>query len=140
MLANDGLDITLRDGFEFWLDEESADPEIKASLERANGSIFPTVQLAAAPAAYWCRFPDKAHVRWVLADDEDTALAALSRLAKPESSPSARVPGSPACSARMDCWCRCGICRRIADAPEWEEPMVAFAERYATALAAGADP
>ena len=82
LLAEDGLAITVRDSFEFWLDEDVTDPEVKASLERANGSIFPTVKLAAAPSAYWCRFPDKAHVRWVLADDEDAALAGLSRLAR----------------------------------------------------------
>ena len=74
------LDVTVRDGFDFWLDEESDDPEVQASLERANASVFPTVQLAAAPAGYWCRFPEKAHVRWVLPDDEDAALAALARL------------------------------------------------------------
>ena len=38
-------------------------------------------RLAAAPAAYWCRVPDKSHVRWVLPDDEDPALDALARLA-----------------------------------------------------------
>ena len=48
---------------------------MKDSLERANGSIFPTTKLTSAPAAYWCRFPEKAHVRWVLAEQEDTALA-----------------------------------------------------------------
>jgi hypothetical protein len=64
------------------LDEDSNDPEVKASLERANASIFPTEKLAAAPAAYWCRFREKAHVRWVLADNEDTALAALARLSR----------------------------------------------------------
>ena len=71
----------MRDGFEFWLDGGDDDPVIRASLERANASVFPTVQLAAARAAYWCRFPGKAHVRWVLPDDEESALAALSRLA-----------------------------------------------------------
>ena len=44
---------------------------MKASLERANASIYPTVRLAAAHAAYWCRVPDKSHVRWVLAEQED---------------------------------------------------------------------
>ena len=38
------------------------------------------MQLAAAPAAYWCRFPEQAHVRWVLPQDEEIALAALARL------------------------------------------------------------
>ena len=137
VLANDGLDITLREGFDFWLDEESADPEVKASMERANGSIFPTVKLAAAPSAYWCRFPDKAHVRWVLADDEDTALAALSRLAKAGEltlGPGTRFAGMfRAHGLLVPVW----DLPPGPDAPEWEEPMVAFAERYATARTAG---
>ena len=33
-----------------------------------------------APATYWCRVTDRSHVRWVLGDDEDRALDALSRL------------------------------------------------------------
>ena len=80
LLSNDGLDITVRDSFDFWLDEESSSPEVRASLERANTSIVPTVRMAAAPAAYWCRYPERAHVRWVLGDDEHVALAALARL------------------------------------------------------------
>ena len=36
--------------------------------------------MAAAHAAYWCRVPDRAHMRWVLPDDEDRALDALARL------------------------------------------------------------
>ena len=82
LLSDDPLKVTVRDGFDFWLDEESSNPEVKASLERANASVFPTVRLETASAAYWCRFPEKAHVRWVLGDDEDAALAALARLSR----------------------------------------------------------
>ena len=71
----------MHDGFEFWLDPDATDdPNVKASLERANAAIYPTVRLSAAPAAYWCRVPDRAHVRWVLTEDEDPALDALARL------------------------------------------------------------
>jgi len=46
-VAEDGrLDITMRDGFDFWLDEDATDPEVKASLERANATVFPTVKLS----------------------------------------------------------------------------------------------
>ena len=56
VLADGPLDVTLHEGFEFWLDPDAADdPNVKASLERANASIYPTAKLAAAPAAYWCR-------------------------------------------------------------------------------------
>jgi len=82
LLSDDGLAVTIHDGFDFWLDEESSDGEVRSSLERANESVFPTVRLGAAPAAYWCRFPTKAHVRWVLGDDEDQALAGLARLSR----------------------------------------------------------
>jgi hypothetical protein len=51
LLSDDGLPVTVREGFDFWLDQESDDPEVRSSLERANDSVFPTVRLAAAPAA-----------------------------------------------------------------------------------------
>lgn len=76
-----GLDSTVHDSFAFWLDGEKPDnPEVAASLERANASILPTVRLRSAESAYWCQVPDKAHVRWVLPDAEDVALDALARL------------------------------------------------------------
>lgn len=83
VLVDGPLDITLHEGFEFWLGASSDsddDPNVKASLERANASIYPTVRMAAAPAAYWCRVPEKAHIRWVLPEDEDRALDGLARL------------------------------------------------------------
>jgi hypothetical protein len=82
LLADGGaLDATLHETFGFWLDgNEPDDPEVAASLERANGSILPTARLASAQSAFWCRVPERAHVRWVLPEDEDTALNALARL------------------------------------------------------------
>jgi hypothetical protein len=137
VLADDGLDITLRDGFEFWLDEQSSDPEITASLERANASVFPSVRLAAAAAAYWCRFPEKAHVRWVLSDDEDTALAALSKLSR-----AGELPLGP--TTKFAGMFRAhGLLVPVWDLPvepeagAWEEPVLEFAQRYADAKAAG---
>lgn len=136
ILVDGPLDVTLHEGFEFWMDDDPGDdPGVKASLERANSSIYPTVRLAAARAAYWCRVPDKGHVRWVLPDDEDLALNALSRLAGQGELllgantkfagmfrahgrlvPVWDIPGEPA-------------------AEEWEAPMADFAKRYADALA-----
>ncbi|WP_433792741.1 DUF5926 family protein [Actinoplanes sp. CA-252034] len=82
ILVDNPLEIAMHEGFEYWLDpEQMQDGTVKASLERANASIYPTVRLAAAKAAYWCRVaPDKSHVRWVLSEPEDQALNALSRL------------------------------------------------------------
>jgi hypothetical protein len=139
VLADTGLDITMHDGFEFWLDEDVSqsgdmEPDVKASLERANASVFPTVKLTAAPAAYWCRFPEKAHVRWVLTQDEDPALAALSRLA----ASGGLTLGEGTKFAGM--FRAHGLLVPVWDLPQqrdagdWEEPLAEFAERYERAL------
>ncbi|HEY0358977.1 MAG TPA: DUF5926 family protein [Mycobacteriales bacterium] len=82
LLAPDPLTVEVREGFSFWLDGggADADPEVAASLERADAVVVPTVRLAAAPAAYWCRMPGRAHLRWVLPRGEDADLDALTRL------------------------------------------------------------
>jgi hypothetical protein len=81
VVLNEHLEITVHEGFDFWLDpDQERDDEVNASLETANSSIFPTQRLPATRGAYWCRVPGKAHVRWVLPESEDAALNALSRL------------------------------------------------------------
>jgi hypothetical protein len=137
-ILDDGpLDITMHETFEYWLDADQAeDATVKASLERANASIYPTVRLEAAHAAYWCRVaPGKGHVRWVLPDAEDAALDALSRLSASGDLllddgtkfagmfrahgllvPVWDIPGEP-------------------DATTWEAPLAEFTKRYADALA-----
>jgi hypothetical protein len=135
-VLNDGrLEITLHDTYEFWLDPEATqDPNVKASLERANAAIYPTVKLAAAPAAYWCQVPDKAHVRWVLTEDEDPALDALARL----SAAGGLLLGDGTKFAGM--FRAHGLLVPVWDVPrereagEWEAPTAEFAKRYAEAL------
>jgi len=141
LLADDGLDVTLHEGFEFWLSEDSSDdPNIKASLERANASIYPTVRLSAAPAAYWCQVTDKAHIRWVLPDDEDPALDALARLAATD----AIRLGEGTRFAGM--FRAHGLLVPVWDLPletpaaDWEAPLAEFAKRYAEALGTPATP
>jgi hypothetical protein len=137
VLSDDALEVTVQDGFEFWLDGESSNPEVKASLERANASVFPTVRLDAAPAAYWCRFPEKAHVRWVLGDDEDAALAALARLSRAGE----LTLGAGTKFAGM--FRAHGLLVPVWDLPadeeaqRWEAPVAEFAQRYGEALAGG---
>lgn len=136
ILVDDALDITMHDSFEFWLDADAADdPNVKASLERANASIYPTVRLVAARAAYWCRVPDKGHVRWVLPDDEDAALAALSRLAAAGElvlGERTKFAGMFRAHGRLvPVW----DIPREPEAADWEAPVAAFAKRYADALA-----
>ncbi|GIE87227.1 DUF5926 family protein [Actinoplanes regularis] len=137
ILADGPLEITMRDGFEYWLDNDQLqDANVKASLERANASIYPTVRLTSAKAAYWCRIaPDKGHVRWVLGEDEDRALDTLARLSaagelllREETKfagmfrahgllvPVWDIPGEP-------------------EAGDWEAPLADFAKRYQDTLA-----
>ena len=136
ILVDGPLDITMHDGFEYWLDAEQAqDAGVKASLERANASIYPTVRLAAAPAAYWCRVPEKCHVRWVLPEPEDTALDALARL----SAAGDLLLGEDTKFAGM--FRAHGLLVPVWDVPhdpeaaEWEAPVADFAKRYADILA-----
>jgi hypothetical protein len=130
------LDITVHERFDYWLDDGAdADPAVAASLERANASVYPTARMSAARAAYWCQVPERAHLRWVLAEPEEQALPALARV-------------SAAGGMKLDEQTRfAGMFRahgllvpvwdlpREAPAGQWEEPLAAFAKRYAEALA-----
>jgi hypothetical protein len=140
VLVDGPLEITLHDRFDFWLDEESAaDSAVSASLERANASIYPTTRMDAARAAYWCQVAERAHLRWVLAEPEELALPALARV-------------SAAGGMKLDDQTRfAGMFRahgmlvpvwdlpREAPAGRWEEPLGAFAKRYAEALSTDGD-
>ena len=137
-ILDDGpLEITMHDGFEYWLDADQAeDAAVKASLERANASIYPTVRLSAAHAAYWCRVaPEKGHVRWVLAEPEDDALDALARL----SAAGALLIGDGTKFAGM--FRAHGLLVPVWDIPgeseagDWEAPVADVAKRYADTLA-----
>lgn len=74
------FEITVHDGFDFWVDGQEVPGEAAASLERANESVVPTTPIAGTPSAYWCRIGERTYIRHVLADDEDTATTALARL------------------------------------------------------------
>ncbi|GLY25822.1 DUF5926 family protein [Micromonospora sp. NBRC 101691] len=136
VLVDGPLEVTMHDGFEFWLDPGAGDdPNVQASLERANAAVYPTVKLTAARAAYWCQVPEKAHVRWVLPDDEDTALDTLARLGAAGTltlGEGTRFAGMFRAHGRLvPVW-------DLPDGPpatEWEEPLAQFAKRYAEALA-----
>ncbi|MCW2138911.1 hypothetical protein BXY51_003460 [Actinoplanes cyaneus] len=137
VLVDGPLEITMQDGFEYWLDtDQLQDASVKASLERANASIYPTVRLAAAKAAYWCRIaPEKGHVRWVLAEGEDQALDALARL----SAAGELVLREDTKFAGM--FRAHGLLVPVWDIPgepeaaDWEAPLADFAKRYQDTLA-----
>ncbi|MET9426302.1 MULTISPECIES: DUF5926 family protein [unclassified Streptomyces] len=127
-------------GFEFWVpdSEQSASPEVAASLERANAAAIPTVRLSGVDAAYWCETPEKNHLRWVMPHPEEQLLDALARLHAAGTSSlgeDTRLVGSFRAH---------GLVVPVWDLPsamgakECEQPAAEFAERLAGALAVDA--
>ncbi|MCW2607213.1 MAG: topoisomerase [Frankiales bacterium] len=75
------LEVTVHAGFDFWIEGAAASEEVAASMERANASVVPTVRLEQVQSAYWCRMRERAHLRWVLPEDEEPLLDAMAQLA-----------------------------------------------------------
>jgi hypothetical protein len=129
------LQVTVHDGFEFWVGESELDEEGKASLERANESVIPTTKMAAAASAYWCRIGERTHIRLVLPEDEDLATDALARLQA--SGESALGDGTRLLGAFR----ASGLLVPVWDldpalsAQDYEDALSAFMTRYAAALA-----
>jgi hypothetical protein len=130
------IEPTVHRDFGFWLEGSTTDdPEVGASMERANAAVVPTVRLAApVGAAYWCRIGEKAHLRWVVPYDEDTLLDALARLGAAGTlhlGDDTRYAGSFRAH---------GLLVPVWDLPveplagQWEEPAAEFAGRLAGAL------
>jgi hypothetical protein len=134
VLEDGELALTMHEGFEFWLGGGD-DPAVTASMERANASIYPTVRMRGARAAYWCQVPGRAHLRWVLSEPEETALPALARVSAGEGmalGDRTRFAGMfRAHGLLVPVW----DLPRDAPAEQWEAPLAAFAERYQDALA-----
>jgi hypothetical protein len=81
LLDDAPLEVTVHQGFEYWAEGAADDDgEIAASMERANASVVPTVRLSSVTSAYWCRMKERAHLRWVLPEDEDVLLDAMARV------------------------------------------------------------
>ncbi|EON25762.1 MULTISPECIES: DUF5926 family protein [Nocardioides] len=81
LITNDSLDITVHDGFGYWIDDiADQDDSMLAALEQANGSANPTTRLESVEAAYWTNVGTKEHLRWVMPHQEDELLTALARL------------------------------------------------------------
>jgi hypothetical protein len=140
LLADGALEVTVHDGFGFWLDNgDDDDPAVAASLERANESIIPTVRMSSARAAYWCQMPERAHLRWVLAEPEEVALPALARV----SADSGMRIGEQTRFAGM--FRAHGLLIPVWDLPHeapaerWEESLADFARRYQEALEVDGD-
>lgn len=83
LVDNDRLDVTVHDGFDFWIAdvEDSAErADLEAALEQANEAAMPTARLTEVEAAYWTNVGTKEHLRWVMPEPEDDLLTALARL------------------------------------------------------------
>lgn len=65
--------LELHSTFDYW----ELDPE---TTSHASSGIIPT-QALDAEGAYWCHFPDRRVVRWVITESEDRTLDGLARLA-----------------------------------------------------------
>jgi len=82
LLDDRPIEVTVHGGFDYWI-EGAAEPtdDVAASMERANSTVVPTVRLTGVKSGYWCRMGQRAHLRWVLPEDEDEVLNALARIA-----------------------------------------------------------
>ena len=56
------FDITVHEGFDFWVEGQEVSGEAAASLERANESVVPTAPIAGTPSTYWCRIGERTYI------------------------------------------------------------------------------
>lgn len=77
--TNHALDVQVQDDFGFWLGEDATE-EQRAALEQMNDTAVPMERVEGAPSAYWCLMSGRAYIRWILGEDEDTAVRAMARL------------------------------------------------------------
>jgi hypothetical protein len=119
------FDVTLHEGFDFWVGDNELDEDGQASLERANESAIPTERVAGGDSIYWCVINGRHYVRWVLPYDEDAATGALARLHAVDAdrlTPDSRLLGA---------FRACGLL-----VPVWEVPTDAGAADFADAATA----
>ena len=132
------FEVTVHNGFEFWVGDSELDAAAQESLDRANESVIPTVRMAGTPSAYWCRIGERTHIRLVLPDDEDVPTDALARR---------RAAGDDAVGAGtrlLGAFRACGLLVPVWDldpdkeAADYEDELAEFMERYAAVLGSDA--
>ncbi len=79
LVTDAALDITVHEGFDFWVADADA-PDLAGALDEANGQVDPTQRLTSVTAAYWTDVGSKEHLRWVMPEPEGPLLDALARL------------------------------------------------------------
>ena len=80
LVTGDSLDVTVHDGFEFWIADVEDKDSLAGALDQANAAAIPTSRLSSVEAAYWTSIGTKEHLRWVMPHPEDALLTALARL------------------------------------------------------------
>ena len=96
LITDKALDVTVHDGFDYWIADVEDKADMAAALEQANASASPTAKLASVEAAYWTSMGAKEHLRWVMPEPEDQLLDALARLhaaGKDDLAPGSRFVG-----------------------------------------------
>ena len=139
LITDKALDVTVHEGFDYWIADFEDKAEMAAALEQANASASPTAKLASVEAAYWTSMGAKEHLRWVMPEPEDKLLDALARLhaaGKDDLAPGSRFVGMFRAH---------GLLAPVWDLPSGtgaevlEKPTAAFASALAKALADGSD-
>jgi hypothetical protein len=80
LVTNKSLDVTVHEGFDYWVADVDDADGLAGALEQANDSAVPTSRLTSVEAAYWTDVGSKEHLRWVMPEPEDRLLDALARL------------------------------------------------------------
>ena len=139
IVLNETIEVTVHDGFEFWISDVEDRTGLEDALQQANEAATPTARLSGVEAAYWTNVGSKEHLRWVMPEPEDELLTALARLHVTRAD--VIVPG-----ARFVGMFRAlGLLAPVWDLPvgtgaeALEEPAAAFKAALDEALADGSD-
>lgn len=139
LVSGTSLDVTVHEGFDFWLADVDDNSGTEAALEQASQASTPTARLTSVEAAYWTDVGTKEHLRWVMPEPEDQLLDALARLhsaGQDVIAPGARLVGMFRAH---------GLLAPVWDLPlgtgaeALEEPAAAYALDLAEALADTSD-
>lgn len=123
------FNVTLHDGFGFWVGDTELDEDGAASLEQANQSIVPSTRVEGAPSVFWVRFGERTFIRWVLPQAEEAATDGLARLTAADAH---RLGGD---ARLLGAFRACGLL-----IPVWEVDPAAEAESFADAVRQLAGP
>lgn len=129
------FEVTLHEGFGFWVGDAELDEDGTASLEQANQSIVPTTRVAGAPSVFWVRFGERTFIRWVLPQAEDAATDGLARLTAADAN---RLGGD---ARLLGAFRACGLLVPVwevdpdAAAVSFEDAVVAMSGRLSEAIA-----